>query len=58
MREGDRVTIYIPKDTALGALHEEESASRRRTVTVIDPDLLLVDLTWAGQHEIPKEWLR
>lgn len=55
---GDCIRIYIPKNVALGALHDEEGASRRRVVTVIDPCIMLVDLTWAGQHEIPRNWIR
>lgn len=56
--EGSRVKVSIPKDTALGALHDDEGASRRRTVRVVDGRLLLLDFTWAGQHEVPREWVR
>jgi hypothetical protein len=62
IRAGSKVRISIPKRTALGALHEEEGASRRRVVTVVDPmpgtGNPLVHLGWAGQHEIPAAWIK
>lgn len=62
MKPGDRVRIYIPKGSALGALHDEEGASRHRVVTIVDPShnkqTPLVDLTWAGHHQIPLVWIK
>lgn len=59
---GQRVTVAIPKRTALGALCDEEGFARRRRATVVDPQdgrrALLRFSGGLGDHDLPRDWVR
>lgn len=65
---GQRVDVYIPKGTALGALCDEEGFARRRRATVVDPQdgrgversspLVRFEPAALGTCEVLREWVR
>lgn len=63
LQTGERVSVVIPKRTALGALCDEEGFARRRRATVVDPEdgtrYVMVRFSGGlGRHEVPQEWVR
>lgn len=63
IRLGDRVTVRIPRGSALGQLCDDEGLSRTRRATVLDPKASpelqpLLRFAVLGDHEVPRAWLR